>query len=1147
MPRPDRRRIADDGASSFSLASPAIALLVSSQLATSARADDNQANLTPVNSPEAAHQDRLERSRATLQSAHDDGLLLPLDPEDANDSQFIRQLLLSHGIELDLEHHGPIGIDELEAIADQIGREDTPLSPSVRLLGEDALEATLLIDMRDTFGVLPARDRPARDGSTHYFRLLPLRSGPGTAEEPVLATAVPPDAACDFDADSLHQLTQAFEDAATVPEEIAALHDRIWRPAAERIEAETEDPGMRDGVSQGWRRVWLDCSALDIQELAATPEPVEPQQPDREADAGSVEGKPAAALPEPPQSAPAHPDTADPGADSSTARIEPAAPVPPPPASAADNGDTSTSGARSGAFFISDEAPAGFEGLLGPTVQFVDVRFNEAIVGTTTITVTAETFVFDDPEGILPMLKGVYDPESLLPFIAVELPTNAHRVCFTDNDPPGCGVVVADPFAAIFDENSLVLDIFIAPNLQAPIDNSIARYLESPERRGTSIVSLGVVGSQLQGGELSADGFARGLIGYGRGFVNTEVDFDSRSQQARLRELRLNHFFRDYELSVGSFPYSPAAGLGDVGLLGARYQTSFKTRVDIEQAFSSQLVVFLPRRAVVQLAVDGRVYSGDSYSAGNQTLDTRALPEGTYEVEIRIIESGGTTRTETRIFTKSTSIPPAGTWVLSMTAGLPLFFDEAGENDEQDDVAAASLPTGTNGFLPAIGDTAVIGLSASRRLTDQSAWRIGLVSFGSDAALQGSLFYLGQRVTAQVATSFGTSGLVSALSRLNVSLGRTVTSASILTSRHNEGSDAANSGIPLDDFDEASLSFGRSIGNTQLGLRGSLRRSFIDGQETERRQAVLTARRPLFNRPELRGFLSAELQHDGEQTRAGLGINLSFSRDPLSSSAFAGVEQTNGRTSSVLGANAAYQGTTARGLDWETGGYVTQRDEGGEFGVSAGLDHPWFSANLAADWTGTGSSRTRNTVASLLAHVGIDSGGVALGGQEFAESGLIIDIDGDPDGDTFDIVVNNRNVARGSIGTPQFLALSPFEAYRVKLVPTSLLSNGIGESVYEFTLFPGGIQRINLTARREILLVASLVDDTGQLITDALVEIEGNPALVDSSGVFQAEVAPGERLTVALGGDQRCEFTVPDASQDDELLIPDDPLRCSPL
>lgn len=990
-----RRRNADAVASGLLPATQTIVLLVSANAVTCAHVNAADLDNTLL---QQSVDERPEANRARPAKPTDTHrLTLHLDPLEARDSQFLRNLLLTHGIEIDLGQSGPLGMTTLEQLADHLDNETALGEFGITFLTEQKLDTALLMEMRDTLAAMPAADHSDYDRRTHLFALLTV---PDAGDESILSN-----------------------------------------------EAEAVSP-------QGERR---------------------------------------------------------------------------------------------GAFIVSDEAPAGFESLLGPITHYVDVRFNEQIVGTATITVTAETLTFDDPASIPPLLDGVLDPDSLLPFLQGEFDTNAHLLCFAPDDPEGCGIVDAFPVSALFDESTLTLDVFVSPALQALQDFSRERYLDSPERRGTSILSVSAVATDLQDKDLELDLYFRGLAGYGRGNLSAEIEHSTRSKESHLEEFRLTHYFRDQELTVGSFNYSPGAGLGDANLVGAQFQTSYKTRVDLEQAFSSDLVVYLPRRSIVQLVINDRIYSGASYSAGNQKLDTRALPDGTYEIEIRILEGSGVASSEFRVFSKSTEIPPPGEWVFSLTAGMPLFFSESPEQDDAEVAIGVDKDTVSTSFLPTTRNTSIVGASITRRLTDQSAWQLGLLGLGRDAAVQGGFIYLGQRLSAQFAASLGSSGLVTTVSRISLSFKDISASASALTSRHDANSDSADTGIPLDDFDQTSLKLSRRFGETQLSLRSTWRRNLDEGRDNVTRQNVLSARRSLFRRRELRGYLTAELQHDEDITRVGITVNTTFDRRPFATTVFGGLEQIERETSHVVGVSTQYNVTALESTDWEFGAYATSRDEGDNVGLSLGVDTNKFSAIAATDWSRTDASFSRSSVASLSAHAGLDIEGVAIGGKGFSESGLIIDVDGNPEGAIFDVFVNNRNLATGRIGTPQFVALAPIQNYRIKLVPRSLLSNGIGEEIYDFTLFPGSIKRISIEARREILLVASLVDARGELIVDALVQTDENPALIDSSGVFQAEVSPGAQLSVTLGDGQDCFFTVPDVAAEDEMLIPDDPLRCYPV
>jgi hypothetical protein len=108
------------------------------------------------------------------------------------------------------------------------------------------------------------------------------------------------------------------------------------------------------------------------------------------------------------------------------------------------------------------------------------------------------------------------------------------------------------------------------------------------------------------------------------------------------------------------------------------------------------------------------------------------------------------------------------------------------------------------------------------------------------------------------------------------------------------------------------------------------------------------------------------------------------------------------------------------------------------------------------------------------------------------------------------------------------------------------LSNGLGEDIYEFTLYPGTVQRIDIVAERKVLLIATLVDDNGDLIENAVVERDKNPMLIDASGFFQSEVSPGESLRVKMSQGRQCEFSVPEVVKE-EVLVINDPMHCQEI
>jgi len=311
-------------------------------------------------------------------------------------------------------------------------------------------------------------------------------------------------------------------------------------------------------------------------------------------------------------------------------------------------------------FQISDAIPEGFESLMDAQTLVVTVRYNEENVGSALVTADAETLTFEEPDALVELLDGIRTPERLKLLLTETYPTNGHLVCYSRDEPKGCGQVEADPVAIIYNSDILILDLYLESSLQTVQAYGTARFLPPPDEKITSVLSLDLLSSDTSDGEYSVDLATYSISSYGSGNIVTALDYNTRTRNTRLRTARLQHLYKKNVLSVGNFPFDTGATLGNLDIIGASFESSLSTRVDLDDAFSSVLTVYLPRRSQVLMVVDGRSYISESYAAGNQSLNTRSLPRGTYEVEIRIIDPVTGIRTEKRLFTKSTSMPPRG-------------------------------------------------------------------------------------------------------------------------------------------------------------------------------------------------------------------------------------------------------------------------------------------------------------------------------------------------------------------------------------------------------------------------------------------------------------------------------------------------------
>lgn len=782
-------------------------------------------------------------------------------------------------------------------------------------------------------------------------------------------------------------------------------------------------------------------------------------------------------------------------------------------------------------FQISDEAPAGFESLSTEQTTFVDIRFNGKFVGSSSITGNEEIIRFDSPEAVTGLLYGLSDPTAVQTLLSEALPTNTDRLCHEQADPPGCGTVDAEPIAIIYDQQSLVVDVFVAPELQQIQSRQKRQYLDTVAARPSSIVSVDAVASAIQDEPAAIDLSGGILAGYGHGYLNTEADYSSRSGRKRLRSLTLTHHLRDHEIRVGSYSFQPGGAINGFDLLGVSLASSLHSRLDLEQAFSTELIVFFPRRALVQLVVDDRVYAASSYQAGNQALDTRALPDGNYELEIRIVDPLTGNRTERRQFTKSARIPPRGETIYQLTAGVPLRFNE-------DHVFPERVPL------------SVVSASASRRLLDSSALTFGLSKLADVNLVQSEYVFLGRRFSMQLSGSLGSSNTRSSALRGNWSKGRFNANLSgewFASDRRSSPETDAFELFPAN-YRQFAASMSRSFGKLTLSLRAGMRQESALQQTSRRsRTSSLTLRRPLLISRSLRGSVQAGLQRDIKENRISLDLAFTFGQASDALSTVSSNINRTGKDDNNHSLNLASKWHSPEGDDkrWQAGIQLGTSETGENASIGASIDHQRFLASIDAQWSQQhNQDAILSSVARFSTQLGIDPGGATLTGADRARSGLILAVTGDPADASFDILIDGARYGVGTIGSTQLIKLHPYREYTLQLLPRAMLGSTMLQDTFSFTLYPGMLERIQVEARHRILLVGTLVDVDGQLIEQAYIDQHPNPLLIDTGGFVQMEATPGERIPVRQRSGEICHFVVPADTLAEEVVVATEPLRC---
>jgi len=530
------------------------------------------------------------------------------------------------------------------------------------------------------------------------------------------------------------------------------------------------------------------------------------------------------------------------------------------------------------------------------------------------------------------------------------------------------------------------------------------------------------------------------------------------------------------------------------------------------------------------MVVNERAYISESYAAGNQALNTRSLPNGTYEVEIRIIDPVTGIRTETRLFTKSTNIPPRGETIFGLTFGSPVEFEDV-------DV------------VPKLADVSLGGMSVARRITDQTAWRLGVIGLNDIAITEAQYLALGRELSFQLSLARGSEdiragtarlGYVSPLLSLNLS-------ASWFDADQALFQDPSLQDILSEAFTQYTGSWTRTFGKTSVNARFSKRTVGITPEDRKSvEEFSVDLKRLVFRQGTFRVNLSMEYQKDNSGETFGIGFVASTDEARGRSDFGVQFRKVPGDDDSThlafISHNVNSHPKNPIFWDADIRGEVEEKTEA--LGISAEIEDKSYLAAFNSDWNSIEADQSsRNSAFRISTHLGIDSRGFAMGGTDIGQSGFILHLRGEESEEIFDVYVNNLKSGVARTGEIKFLGLQPLREYTVKIIPRTSITSALDQDEFRFTVFPGAVYRITTDVIFRIFLIASIDDENGKPVTNGFVPRDPNPVLVDGDGFIQAEVTPGERLTVVRTGKPDCVFFAPQAD-DQAMLVLDAPLTC---
>ncbi|HEY7807188.1 MAG TPA: TcfC E-set like domain-containing protein [Croceibacterium sp.] len=768
--------------------------------------------------------------------------------------------------------------------------------------------------------------------------------------------------------------------------------------------------------------------------------------------------------------------------------------------------------------------PAGFSDLAEQTL-LVDVYFGGVRRGEAKIVATPDAVKIGDPAALVGLLPAVADRAAVEAALAsADLPANSGRACSQTSDRSTCGRLSPEVAGVILDRDKLRLDVFLNPKLLAVHDNVENKYLPAPAGGLSIINAIGAVLSGRSGPGRDYYNLQDQLVlGDGTRRVRADLSYAT-GYGVEAERLAAEWDRPELRFSAGAL-WAPGNELtGRRKVIGAGIESQIDTRLDKDEILGSPVVVYLDQRARVDVMRDGRVLNSAIYEAGNQQVDTSNLPEGSYQIVLRIDEPGRPTREERRFFTKSRRVPSRGRTDFFAFGGMLV-----------DSADPGSLHPSRHPFFQG---------GAARRLNESWALdgEIQATDRGGSAELAATwLMRLVQVRAAVVADLDGRYGGVvqvasSSASRLSFNLDL----RHIESPRGAPAFAAAPAPLPNDPLAAADLApAGASYSQAGAIVSFSLANVRLLGVASYRAEETLKASYsvgPSMEWDVLRkGPFTLTLRGDMAATERGTsgfaGLSLRLLGGHTSMTALGGARGSNipddelgdGAVGSLAGSWSGH----AAGGDLSLGAGYEHQPRQDDLVLSSQFNHALGS--LAGDFVRTGHAGTAVSQYSLglQTTIAAGAGGARVAGKTTTDSLIVVRANGARPGDRFEVLVNEQLAGTIVGNRPLTLALPTYRAYQVRIRPTGKDLLAYDTSPRSVGLYPGAVTRLAWKVAPVTIRFGRLVAPDGTPRAHASITGEGVWSETDDDGNFQIEAPDGVVLTATLADGRSFALSLP--------------------
>ncbi|WP_095058641.1 CS1-pili formation C-terminal domain-containing protein [Pseudomonas sp. Irchel s3f7] len=575
--------------------------------------------------------------------------------------------------------------------------------------------------------------------------------------------------------------------------------------------------------------------------------------------------------------------------------------------------------------------------------------------------------------------------------------------------------------------------------------------------------------------------------------------------------------------------------------VGLMYGSSDSLAINSPKPSVYPIYVTANRQGSVEIYRDGLLINTQSVPAGLQTLDTRPLPGGIYEVEVRLIEDGQITSTSLELVYKPNNWRNLDErWRYNLFAGQE---SKLLSNWDQQESGSATAGASVNYLMhPRV----ILGLS-TRQIRDKLQYGSSVDwTLADRLSLYANVYQTqdhGTGLDVQSLYNYDSGSLVISHNRSwldTTSLYDTLPDGTRVKQRNVFVGETSNSSLALNHRLNSKSSINARVshseGNTEgVGVDlGWNQRTVLFGSDANWRLS-------LFDRP---GSYSS-----GDERNRGVDLSINL--------ALGGPGQ---QITGSIGSRTAIEGgrDNNASLGWrkDLKDHVLQSVSVTALSDTYGLGMSGFGSFGTDAITGDGFIQRSSYNGNFTGGLNVDST-LAIGAQkmmltsqgDLRGAGLIVDVESDVD----DVVLRADDFSGGSALLKPGRNFIPITAYQNSSVGFDFEGNhapaaAINPPRTRYHLNKGGIEYRKVTVMKTLTVLGRLVDGQGQPLKGHHVINHASRGVTEVDGFFSMEMHAGTpTLEVRQGNQLLCQFRL-DAdrhrSENNVLMIGD--LRCTP-